>query len=163
MNLQESRRLEAKNLFFLGYTPTEIASKCSCERQTIYAWIKDGQWAVERYEEQRQYVEAKLGKTSEKIADLITLTIPIITSSVQKIAQNAEDKNEPLTTRELKDLTEIITNLNKLARLELSQPTEIVGHRVDENKVYTPDEILKVLQKDPMLITDYKVIEEPKE
>lgn len=157
LTLPEAQRLEAKQLFFIGHSMKEIAERINVSEATLSRWAKDGKWYVERFEEHRQYVEERLGQTTKEIADLITITIPVISTSIQKLAEQVEETGKPLGPYALAALTTVVTDLQKLVRLELNKPTDIVkSETTGEIKPMSVKQLKEILSKDPFIEAEFK-------
>lgn len=84
-------------------------------------------------------------KYTEMKGHLFLKTEATTLALLQRALKKHIDSPDDLTISEMKDLTNMITSLDKINRLEDGKPTEII-----KSTNYTPQRIIQIIESDPM-------------
>lgn len=136
----------AYSLYMLYKSTTEIADEVKVAPSTVTKWASE--WKSERDSIAREYVMEKLDQGYKRVADIIHVTLPVIHKAIVMRARKMEQ--QPMTMAEVARMTEIVTSLDKLLRLESGAPTEI--HEMQQRAAPVPiKELIEALKKDKFL------------
>lgn len=140
-NKYESNKIEKAKQLYMDFVPiAEISRQLKIKRPSLQYYVSQG-WKEERklrgtelfqeLSEAKAHNFARMLKSSEKI--------------VQNYLSHIESK-EDVTPTEVKVAMQVITELDKITRLDKDSPTEIIGN---QEKAVSTQDILKKLKLDP--------------
>lgn len=136
----DSKLLEKAKRMYMEYVPvTKIAEELKINRTSIHHYV-DSYWKEEREINRLELLDYM---TSGKKKDLMSMT----GSSIKIIARALEDlskRDEPPSIREAAKVSEILSALDKITRLDENRPTEITS-----DQPFTVVEIREKLLLDP--------------
>jgi hypothetical protein len=120
----DEKKARAKLLFFDYQTVEQIADFLSLSKQSVYRWSKN--WLEERELQTTAIIQNVRDSNKIEINNLFKFGLPLISNSLKERAK----LNRPLSMRESKDLTDILTSFDKLQRLEAGKATDITEARL---------------------------------
>lgn len=160
-------REKAKLLYLGGYDPESIARIVNSHPDDIgkLIWGEDGTgqnkacWIQLKARMQPTAISAYLVEKSHIFDRTTGLALKILTSNLEKLVEyHADPSTPPMKPDELAMIASVVTNMDKICRLETGKATQIV-----QQIGLTPEAARKILEDDPMnnfCETEYRVIME---
>ena len=146
----KAKYFTAKSLYMRGMSVNEIQRQTGIAPKTLAKWRLgmhchgDYQtWAEQRAKAIADNALEIALVNKEKLTDIFSIGCELIKKSLEARAQ----QNEPLDIKEAKLVTEIITSLDKMNRLESGKPTEII----EDMKPLSLEELRNAVMKDKFL------------
>jgi hypothetical protein len=130
----------AKELYFQFIHPREICRVSGVPDHKLKEWIWKQEWKLERdavIDSDLNKVKRSLAKYADDLQDICRDSLDIIRDSVRFLKR----EDEPLGLSEMKVLSEILGNIDKLARLETGKPTSILMTS------YNQDDVLNLIRE----------------
>lgn len=134
------QKAKARAMYFEHYSEAQISQAMNLKEATVRNWIHGGKhtdvdktWRWQREKRERELAETLVVDNSYHIRKLYRVSLPLIVDTVTIRAKKAATKDkdgkfpDALSMKEAKELTEIITSLDKLFRLDNGRPTDIFG------------------------------------
>lgn len=163
--LEERRELKkrCKELFFQNYKLAEIIKDTGCNLHTLRHWAYDRTAKTISWQDQRRVESDFLRKdVADKNAEKVNSTLETGFSMIQyAIEQRAtlrdarNGKQIPLSLKEARVLTDILTSLDKFLKLSAGEATEITKlHVTDDLKKVKPagvDDLRHAILNDPFI------------
>lgn len=152
MNQLSESELEKARIMYMNYVPvSEIASKLGIPRTTVQYHVTT-KWKSERVlrstEIASEFSEAKISMMNSTFST----SFKALAEWVRLKASNIEC----LRAHEAKTMMQIITDMDKIQRLDVGSPTDIISETVPQDIIEVRK---KILQHDPFLIdADYREI-----
>jgi hypothetical protein len=137
----------AKELYLAGLGPSVIADQLSISKNAVNSWIKSGEWAKERDELDKELKESIKIRRGQLIPKAIDLGINLIYNAFQE----RMSEGKPLNILETKIVSGVISDIDKLVRLDAGDPTEI--KEAASTIPVTLEELKKVIARDPFINT----------
>lgn len=137
---------KAKELYFDHKNLVTISKELQVSTVTLSKWREEHSWDVLREEADKALVDeafATKRKTLSKIAG-------ITTTQIERGLKAISDRFEPPTLKEVEMLSNILGNLDKIARLDAGKPTENVAVAVGVSTL-TVEKIRDIVLADPFL------------
>lgn len=145
----------AKKFYMEGMEAGTISQKLNVKYATVQNWITGQGGKTEAWKEQREkayktVVAKVVDKTIREKEKLLPGILQIGLELIQKTFEHrlAETAINPMTIREAKEVSDIVSNIDKLMRLEAGTATEIV------NQQYGPvtiEQLKNAIRNDPFL------------
>lgn len=133
-------KAQCRKLFFEHYSVPQIARQMGIGEANINRWAygnastkPENTWSYQRKQREKELCDTIVEDNIYHIQKLMRVSLPLLTDGVTARARShyGDDqkgvKAKPLTMKEMKDLTEIISQLDKLFRLDTRKPTELFG------------------------------------
>lgn len=127
-------------MYFEHYSVAQISQAMNLKDATVARWINggattnvDNTWKYQREKREIELAETLVTDNSYHIRKLFRVSLPLLVDTVTIRAKKAATKDskgqfpDAMSMREAKELTEIITSLDKLFRLDNNRPTDIYG------------------------------------
>lgn len=161
------KREQCKQMYFAGMSAEEIEQASGVELDVLQYWIlganrqgvSPGCWFKIKDEKQCTIVDLFIKKKYEVLEETCGLALLLLKDQLGEKRREIEEEGKVLSIRELRGLSEIVSDLDKIARLESGQATEIINRAGLSAK-----EARKILENDPFSVgiveTEGKVVEE---
>lgn len=154
--LTDEQLVYAKQQYMNYRSVSDIAREMGINRGTLQHWVNEywkGERVLRRNELAAEFSEAK--------GAIMTSTFSCSFKGVQAWVQRVTDPNYDMKPHEVKTLMSVITEMDKIMRLDQGSPTDIIA----DTKPVTVHEIRKqIVASDPFLIedTDFKELDNEK-
>lgn len=135
--------VRAEQLYFQHYNTGQITKLTGIPIKTLEAKIygdkrtkPENTWKARRMAREKELVEAVTEDNLYHLQKLFSISLPLLTDAVATRAKEHYGdpakgvKAKPMSMKEAKMLTEIVTDLDHLFRLETKQPTELKANQV---------------------------------
>ncbi|MBR9701045.1 hypothetical protein GOV11_04225 [Candidatus Woesearchaeota archaeon] len=136
------QKLRAKIMYFEYKGAGEIHTAVGVTFRSVNRWMVE--WREERAAQTNALVNAIRDKNTMAISDLFSSGVPMLIECLKKIGERVE----PLTLKEAKDLTDILCAFDKIQRLDVGKPTEIIQ---DSKNEFSIEELKKAVMEDPFI------------
>ena len=134
-------------LFYFQYVPVEeISKRLEVPAKTISIWARKYKWDLERKGQLAEVLNDTKDQGQKTLAHISKVSLALIYKS---LASRAEQQ-DALTLREAQIVTDIVTKLDRIARLDAGNPTDIIE---DSRHVapITINELRKIVAKDEFI------------
>jgi hypothetical protein len=152
----------ARTMYMAGLSYEQIAERIGVTDTKVRGWALSGDWKSHREKLFSEIGQELKVVRKAMIPKAMDLGINLILNSFK----HRMDSGEPLTLVETKIVSSVISDIDKLVRLDAGDPTEIEG--ISSTIPITLDELKKVIARDPFINTvdlvneiDYKTNNEP--
>jgi len=134
-------------LFFRHIPNSQIAKKVGVRADTIAKWSKEPEdnWIEERRQFEKELVESYIGTKKTVLPTILNCGLDLILNSFR---DRLSDGN-PLSLNEARIVSGVITDLDKIIRLDAGDPTEI--SEVKRTIPTTMEELKKAIRRDPFI------------
>lgn len=155
-NVPRQAKLNARWLYFSGMTEEQIAYALELDEEVVKYWTVglDGKrlrkecWYNERKASDDSVVLQWRADKYQALDNIGSLANRALLKGLEKLNKDIDAGDKELSVPEMKVLSEILTNMDKIARLEKGQATDII----QTVKGLTADEARKILESDPMAV-----------
>jgi hypothetical protein len=150
---RRKQKRDAKTMYLDGVPLDKIVERTGVMRETLEYWIyKDERWKDLFDEQTKHMVEFVYGKNKRVISRISEVGTTLIYNSLVQRAQERDGQGRPvpLSIKEARSVTEIITAFDKLRRLDAGDPTDITEGR-HQYAPLTIEELTKAIQKDQFI------------
>ena len=146
---------QAKTMYFSGMEIPTISKAIGIEEDVLQYWAlgpnrraeDKNTWFQLREKNTDTVIDLFIKKKSDQLENTGGIALALIQDGLLTIKDEVESGLKKLSVGEIKSIAEIISNLDKIARLESGQATEII------NKTgLTPQQAKKILEKDPFAV-----------
>jgi hypothetical protein len=139
-------REKARELFFKHYPLGQISKVTKIDVKTLERWAygnkttkPENTWIHQRKTREAELCDALVEDNVYHLQNLFRVSLPLLTDAVSARAKEhygVPDEHrpgefkvapKPMTMKEAKELTEIVTSLDRLFRLETKKPTSLMG------------------------------------
>ena len=136
-------QVRGKALYFEYRSLNEIAQQLSVSTSQISRWRKEQGWLIEREHIERGLIEDGFSRRKLTIARIANATTDLIEKAIAHVTRRAE----PPTIAETEKLSLILSNLDRIGRLDVGKATEniAVHAKLDMNA----DAIRRIILADP--------------
>jgi hypothetical protein len=145
---EKAEALARAKQMYLDYCPMHIiAERTGLGRGVLQYHATEDRpisWATERKERERSLVDAAFASKKPLLAELSQMTLTQIKRGLEHISK----RTLPPNVDEMRRLSDIITAIDKIGRLEVGGPTSITQVQVAP---MTVADVRKVIQADPLL------------
>lgn len=148
----KKERNQAELMFFDYKDPDEIAETLERPISTVWRWIRDGNWRSLRDSAKDAMIDHVREKKKKDIEEIHSLALPLIKKSIKEISESGH----VLDTKEMRDLTYIITEFDKLVKLESGEATHIVKNLQN----ITIHDVREAIEQDEFIEVESEVINE---
>jgi transposase-like protein len=131
---------KAKELYMDFVPVAEIAREIGIPRTGLMYWVKN-YWKEERNLKGTELFQELSESKAANFARMLKSSEKVVANYLRSL----ENKDE-VTPQEVKVAMQVITELDKITRLDKAEPTEIIAN---QEKVVSSEDILKKLQTDP--------------
>ncbi len=138
-------RDQAKDLFMRYVPHNDIAKQLGISSATVATWRKREAWAALREEQERALLEDDFGTRRVAISRITGAT----TEQIERGLAHLRTRPNPPTVQEIEKLSIILSNLDKIARLDSNKATENIA--IQANVKLSADEIRAIIASDPFL------------
>lgn len=137
----DKEKIEAAKKMYMDFIPvTEISRTLDVPRTALMHYVTQ-YWKEER--------ELKGAELFQELSETKAANFARMLKSSEKIVQNylkSIENKDKVSPQEVKVAMQVITELDKITRLDKDSPTEIISN---QDKVISSEEILKKLGTDP--------------
>ena len=158
LTIPDKVKKEAKRLYFNHWGAKEISEWLDVNYETVRKWIARYKWVSERNDIVKTEVQELAQRRSHQINTVMRDGFDAIIDSVKQA------KAKGVSIEEAEKISKMLSNVDKLYRLQIGKPTEIREERSIkvEHHMGTKENIMKALQDDPFIETDFKDVNETK-
>lgn len=149
-------KARAKELYFSYHSHNEISQQLAIQSSQLSEWRKVGGWDIEREHLERGLIEDSFGARRLSIARICKLSIDQLERSLKHIS----DRSQPASLAEAEKISIIVSNLDKILRLDMGKSTENVA--VSAQVTHTVEDIRAKLAQDPVLGAAIAAASKPK-
>jgi len=136
-------QLEVAKKLYMAYKPAkDIVEISGVKKSSIHYYIKT-KWLQEREDNKSELLKTFTERKKSLMASIASNGLEILA----KAMENLKDVNRPLSANEIKSISTIVSELDKISKLDEGNPTEILA----EIKPATTIEIRELLNNDPFL------------
>lgn len=150
--ISDSERDQARLWYLYDWMPTqEIADKLGCSYSTVAGWIGSRKgWREEREHLVNEFLRETRQRHANKLGNCIGLGVDLIEQALKarKEKLGEDGKPVPLSMREAATVSEILTQFDKILRLEYGKPTEITTAQASP---VTIEQLREYIVQDPFL------------
>jgi hypothetical protein len=143
----------AKNLYFQYRSLNQIAQDLGVSTAQLSRWRRDGEWLAERENAERGLIEDGFSQRKLTIARIMNAT----TDQIERALTHITKRTEPPTLAEAEKLSFILSNLDKVARLDAGKATENVN--IQAKLEMSAEKIREIIQSDPARAFEQPVVE----
>lgn len=131
---------KARQLYFQHYSLSQISRLVQIPEETLSKKVYGGKntktentWLHQRKTREAELVETLVDDNVYHLQQLFRVSLPLLTDAISTRAKEHYGdptkgvKAKPMSVKEAKDLTEIVTSLDRLFRLETKKPTQLFG------------------------------------
>lgn len=141
-DLTHAQLEKSKEMYLKGYPLREIMETTTISKSTIYYHIP--KWREERELNKNEIIAALSENKKTLLSEVIKNGLDVLAHSMKELKKS----NEALTAKEMVGLSNVITNIDKIIKLDQGDPTNITENK----KPATVLEIKEMLRKaDPFL------------
>ncbi len=152
-----------KMMFFMGYSVSEIAEICDRDIDTIRFYVfgvdETGAdplcWHVQKKEVDKTGLLPYIKSKVDALEKATSTAYNLLTKGLKGLD---EKEGYEFTVQEVKQITDIVSALDKITRLETGKATDI-----SEVVSVTLSEARDILRKDPFLVAEYSIVENKEE
>jgi hypothetical protein len=135
----ESSKIEAKarSMYMMGVGPAKISQILGINKEMLDEWIlganKKGDspncWSMVKQSMTDVVIDTIIHTQLETTMNIVGHASKILLKGLKKLSKKIQSgEDEDISIRDLKTISEIIANMDKIARLERMEPTEITGN-----------------------------------
>lgn len=114
------QREKARILYFQNMAVAKIAEELGLSEETVNGYACDGKWSAEYERQSNALLEHFRTRTKRNIAKIWDVGIPLIQASLEYRMKIGT----PLSLKDAKLVSEILTSFDKLKRFDIDQPLE---------------------------------------
>lgn len=133
----------ARDLYMQHKSANDISRELGITTRQLARWRTDEQWSIAREAEDRGLIEDGFGSRRLSVSRLATLTVDQLERGLQHLAR----RHEPPTLNELEKLSNIVSSLDRIGRLDANKSTENVA--IQAGVKLSLEEIRNIISKDP--------------
>jgi hypothetical protein len=134
-----------------------VAHELGINSVTVATWRKEGLWDVERDGIERGLIEDSFGARRLSLARICKLSVDQLERGLKHLA----DRNSPPTLAEAEKISIIVSNLDKILRLDMGKATENIA--ISAQVAHTVEEVRDRIAADPILGAVIQAGMKPKE
>ena len=160
-------RESAKALYFTGYNADEIARRLNLPPDTVSSWIfgADGSgksascWAVKKAQVSDTSVIAYIIDKHEMFDRTVNVAHKCLTKALEGLNERVHTGETVLNMDEIRKLAAVVTEMDKVARLEGGKATNIIETTTGLSAV----ELRKIIKDDPIaddVVVEYKELDD---
>jgi len=149
-SVPKEQKNKAYWLYLYGQSVEDISNTVGLPENLIRHWIKGPQrdadlgWKKIRETKNGSIVSFFVQHKKEVLENTWGVALSILADGLQKMQKDIADNDKKLNLRDMKGLSEIISDLDKIARLEAGQATSII-----RQAGLTAAEAEKIIKEDP--------------
>jgi hypothetical protein len=144
---------QCKTLFMSGMDLDQISKYLSVEVDVLRYWVlgtngrgdRQGTWYYIKEHNTDSVIDLFIKRKYDQLEKTAGLALSLVQDGLFTIKDEVETGIKKLTVGEIKSIAEVIGMLDKVARLESGQATEIINRTG-----LTPEQARKVLKDDPL-------------
>jgi hypothetical protein len=137
------QQAKAKELYFQYSSLHEISKQLSVSIAQLSRWRKEGGWLIERESLERGIIEDGFSRRKLTVARIMNVT----TEQLERALKFISERQAPPTLPEAEKLSMILSNLDKIGRLDTGKATENLA--VAAKLEMTAEDIRKIILSDP--------------
>ena len=160
-------RESAKALYFTGYSPDEIARRLNILPDVVLSWIfgSDGKgtsascWAVKKAQVSDTSIIAYIIDKHEMFDRTVNVAHKCLTKALEGLNERVHTGETVLNMDEIRKLAAVVTEMDKVARLEGGKATNIIETTTGLSAV----ELRKIIKDDPIaetVVVEYRELED---
>lgn len=139
----------ARDMFFEGWALKDISEQLELKLFTVQKWCTRYQWRKQREELEIEAHSDAVRARSKEVAEIVKSGIWAIKSTIQKYSESGA-----MTMKDVKIMSDVLANLDKMTRLAEGKSTEITEERKLKASVTATTVIDAVSGVDPFLVRD---------
>lgn len=146
--LNDETLAEQGKRMFMEYTDhNTIAKTLKVSSTTVAAWRNKHNWVIEREESERGIIEDAFAGRRLSISRICKST----TEEIERGLAHLRTRPNPPTIQEVERLSVILSNLDKIARLDSNKSTENIALKAEIR--LSAEQIREIVKKDPFFPT----------
>lgn len=154
ISVPDSIRASAKALYFTGYTVDEIARKLNIMPPVVSEWVfgADGSgtsktcWAVKKAQVSDASVIAYIIDKHATFDRTVSVAHKCLTKALEGLNERVHTGETVLNMDEIRKLAAVVTEMDKISRLEGGQATSII----ETTTGLSAPELRKIIKDDPI-------------
>lgn len=137
--------------------PEQIAQYLDIDLDVVKTWVSSNPWKKAKGALLKKTFGAIYSKKKPKIEAIVGMGLGLIEEGLSDLAVRMSEEGKQLSVHEMKMLSTIIQDFDKMIRLEEGKPTDIKKYSMKEAK----KKIVKIMGDDPMGEFQEVEIDEP--
>lgn len=113
-----------REMFFLYKEEKEICEATGVTSRIARRYIKE--MLPEREAKEKELLSERIDPKMDQVAETIKVTIPSVKYLIEKFMEEVKTGDRKFTSSDIKNLSDIVTNLDKLLRLDAGKATDIL-------------------------------------
>lgn len=150
-----------KQMYFLGFSLEEITHQFPVSVKTLRFYVfgvsDDGTdplcWYKQKKEVDKTGVMPYIRGKVDALEKATGMAYRLLTRGLEGVAERVDSGDYQFTVDEVKKLSDVVANLDKLVRLETGKPTDI-----NEVVNISLKEAREILRNDPFIMAEYKEV-----
>jgi hypothetical protein len=138
-----SQEQAAKALYMQHKSAADISRELGVSLRQIARWRTEGDWALEREQEDRSLIEDGFSGRKVTVARLATMTVEQLQRGMEHLAR----RPEPPSLQEMERLANIAANLDRVSRLDSGKATDNIN--LNSNVRMSIEDIRRTILADP--------------
>lgn len=140
-------KARAKDLYFQWKSHNDICEELKLSSSVLAKWRTDEGWDAERKALDEGMIADLFQGRKLKMAKLAEMSI----NQLERGLLHLKERHEPLSLGEMEKLSVILSNLDKITRLDLNRATENVAMNINVQGQLTVDRIREIMTQDPFV------------
>lgn len=133
----------AKQLFMDMVPHNDICQRLKVPSAQLAAWRRDERWVEERESIEQATIDDAVAIRRMKVVRILRST----TDQLERGLRHLEERVDPPTLTEIKALSDIMANVDKIARLDAGKATEHVSTKTEVSNAVTVDDMRELLKR----------------
>ena len=143
-------RSKAREMYMSHVHMNEIAAQLKVSTGVLSKWRAEENWALERTSADEGFLDDIVQHRKVRLARLAEMSVDQLERGLHYLKQRVE----PLTLPEMEKLTVVLSNLDKIGRLDANKATENVAVKLDVSGQLTVERIRDIVTNDPFFAPD---------
>lgn len=135
----------AKELYFTYRPHNEICAELKISSSLLAKWRTEESWDLERKNLDEGRINDLFAGRKLKLAKLADISV----NELERGLLALRERHLPLTLSEMEKLSTILTNLDKITRLDLNRATDNVAVNLNVNGQLSVERIREIVHQDP--------------
>lgn len=140
-------KARARDLYFQWYEHNTICKELGITSALLAKWRTEEGWAKERQAADEGMISDLFAGRKVKMAKLAEMSL----TELERGLSALKSRHEPLTLGEMEKLSVILTNLDRITRLDLNRATDHVAMKLDVQGQLSVERIREIVRSDPFL------------
>lgn len=146
--IPDAVRDEALQLYLAHVPMNDIAARLKVSTATLSAWRSRDGWAQMREKQDEELAADIVSARKLTLTRIARAGIDQIDRTIKHIAE----RPEPMTVAEAEKMSVLVSNLDRIGRLDNKEATENVAVGIKVSAPLTPEQIKETIKADPFFI-----------